>query len=160
MWTDATLKAIFDNDQYTGADGTTYPGNFPKNEIPGLFLVTLADRPDTAINRINDFTINEDHVQVWDSTPLTANEISSRNKAMVPRSVSAYQAKVALLDAGLYDAINTYMTTTATIRDQLAWAQSATFERDAQTIANLKSALNLTDDKLDALFIAASKIKI
>lgn len=35
MWTDGN-KMIADYDAYTGPDGTQYPNNFPKGQIPGL----------------------------------------------------------------------------------------------------------------------------
>ncbi len=36
MWINEQGSAVNDNEQYTAQDGTTYPGNFPKGEIPGL----------------------------------------------------------------------------------------------------------------------------
>ena len=38
MWTDGN-QTIADYDAYTGPDGTQYPGNFPKGQIPGLTYV-------------------------------------------------------------------------------------------------------------------------
>jgi hypothetical protein len=75
MWTDSTLQVINDNDQYIGVDGTTYPWNFPKSEIPGLFAVMLAPSPDKVINEVHGFHITEDHVQQWDFSPLTEEQI-------------------------------------------------------------------------------------
>lgn len=40
MWIDSKQQMVADLDQYVGGDGTLYPGNFPKAEIPGLTLVS------------------------------------------------------------------------------------------------------------------------
>lgn len=39
MWTNQHGATVRDNEPYTAPDGTQYPGNFPKGEIPGLTFV-------------------------------------------------------------------------------------------------------------------------
>lgn len=48
MWTDKSLAVIEDAEPYVANDGTTYPGQFPKAEIPGLTKITEVLRPDEA----------------------------------------------------------------------------------------------------------------
>jgi hypothetical protein len=76
----------------------------------------------------------------------------------VPQTVTSFQAKAALANAGLYTAVNAYMTTTASQIDQLAWQEQTTFNRNDAIIASLMAPLNLTSTQLDQLFIAAAQI--
>lgn len=73
--------------------------------------------------------------------------------------VSPFQAKAALLQAGLLDQV------TALINDPttdpvipLAWNNVTEFKRTSTMIASLASKLNLSDTQLDNLFTAAAKI--
>ena len=82
MWTDNTLQPIEDLDPYTDSNGIQYPGNYPKSEIPGLYQVTLTSRPSETIGvTVNGFHINEDYVQIWDTTSLSDDEITAINTA-------------------------------------------------------------------------------
>jgi hypothetical protein len=76
---------------------------------------------------------------------------------VVPASVTRFQARAALLAAGLLDDVE------ATIAGadrfvQIAWADAASFERTSPTIAALAAALGLTDQQIDDLFRAAATI--
>ena len=78
---------------------------------------------------------------------------------VVPQSVTAFQAKAALLQADLLDDVEAMMTDPATPRIvKLAWSEALTFERQSPTVRSLGSALGLNDSALDDLFIAASGI--
>jgi hypothetical protein len=75
MYTDETLVPIMDNAPYVSADGTKYPPNFPKSEIPGLYPVTETEKPvDTNAEVVTGFIINEDLVQAWQTRPRTEEE--------------------------------------------------------------------------------------
>lgn len=76
----------------------------------------------------------------------------------VPQSITSYQAKAALSNAGLYTTVNTYMNGTAPIHDQLAWQEQITFSRSDAIIAAMAGPLNLSSAELDTLFIAAALI--
>jgi hypothetical protein len=76
----------------------------------------------------------------------------------VPQCVTAFQAKAALLNTGLYTSVSAYMTSSATPIDQLAWTEAASFQRTDTIISNLMESLGLTNAQLDALFIAAAQI--
>lgn len=81
MWTDANRQIINDNDQYVGQDGTTYPGNFPKKEIPGLIQVAETPRPDGTVNQVRGFIVDETCTQVWSYTPIAADVLAERESA-------------------------------------------------------------------------------
>lgn len=75
MYTDETLIPIADNAPYVGADGTKYPANFPKDEIPDLHAVTETLRPgDTEDEVVAGFIIDENFVQVWQTRERTEEE--------------------------------------------------------------------------------------
>lgn len=81
MWTDAALKIIEDGEPYISPEGTKYPRNFPKNEIPGLIPVEKVDLPQTK-DKVIGFEIQRTNglpVQVWKTEPKSAEEINSEN---------------------------------------------------------------------------------
>ena len=78
---------------------------------------------------------------------------------VIPQSVTAFQAKAALLEAGLLDNVEAMMASPSTPRIvKLAWSEALTFERQSPTVLSLGAALGLSSDELDALFMAGSQI--
>lgn len=77
----------------------------------------------------------------------------------VPASVSPYQARVALLTAGLLDSLNTLMAQRRVDpAAKIAWEYATVWERNSTFIVSLGPALGLTDKQIDDLFIAAGKV--
>ena len=72
--------------------------------------------------------------------------------------VSRFQAKAALLQAGLLDAVNAALAEADPVA-QLAWAEAVEFRRTSPTIVALGAAIGLTDEQLDDLFRAAAEIE-
>lgn len=78
----------------------------------------------------------------------------------VPSSVSRFQARAALLQAGLLGDIETYMADPATdpfVR--IAWQDAQEFRRNSPTVLSLQPLLGLTDGQLDDLFRFAATIE-
>ena len=75
----------------------------------------------------------------------------------IPFSVTPFQAKAAILQAGLLPAVEAALATASPIA-QLAWSDATEFTRDSPTIAALAAQLGLTDAQVDDLFIAASQV--
>lgn len=80
----------------------------------------------------------------------------------VPQSVTMRQGRLALLGAGLLDQVGAAL---AAIPDeaqrraaQIEWEYAQTIDRQSVWVANLSGALGLTDEQLDALFIAAAAL--
>jgi hypothetical protein len=77
----------------------------------------------------------------------------------VPQKVTAFQAKAALLQAGLLDDVEALVNQDDTPRIiKLAWIEALHFERDSSTVATIAAALQLSDAQVDDLFINASSI--
>lgn len=90
--------------------------------------------------------------QTWDGT-----EWSDPGPGPVPAAVSAFQAKAALTQAGLYDKAAAAAQAAGGFMF-LAWSTATEFERSSPNIATLAAGLGLTDAQVDDLFRAASKI--
>jgi len=90
---------------------------------------------------------------------MTPEEIAAMPwPVTVPAVVSRFQARAALLQVGKLAAADAAVAQ-ADALTKLAWADATEFERASPSIAALAPALGLSGDDLDALFIAASKIK-
>ena len=77
----------------------------------------------------------------------------------IPTTVTRFQARVALVQAGHFDTIDTYIATLPkTDVKRLAWEDAAEWERASPTLNFLANMLGLTDIDVDALFILASSI--
>jgi len=76
------------------------------------------------------------------------------NRVPVPQAVSSMQAKVALLNAGLLNSVQTWVNT-QDAATQLIWNSAVEFRRDSQLVARAATALNLSSDQVDQLFVAA-----
>ena len=88
---------------------------------------------------------------VFGSAPAPAPE--------VPDSVTRFQAFAALMQAGRLTQVQTYMQTAPALT-QLAWNEAVTFERGSNLLESLGTQLGMTSAQIDALFIAASQIKV
>lgn len=78
---------------------------------------------------------------------------------VVPQKVTRFQAKAALLGAGLLAQVEAYMALPDTPAvTKLAWTETQDFERGSPTVAGLSALLGLTSEQVDALFITASGI--
>ena len=95
--------------------------------------------------------------QAWLADGNTAAE--APNVVVVPQSITRFQAKAALANAGLLDKVQAMMADTNTpVLYRLAWEEALDFERGSATIKAMSGALNLTDEELDSLFTAAAAI--
>lgn len=116
MYTDITLKPIYDTAQYVAADGTQYPGNYPKDAIAGLHKVTEVPAPTDAVT--TGFIIDNTYAQVWQSRPYTADEIAamlvSEAKRLLDKSDTTMLRVQEAISLGL---------TTPTTADVVAWVE-------------------------------------
>lgn len=88
--------------------------------------------------------------------PVAATPVA---QVVVPSVVSRFQARAALLGAGMLDQVETIMADPNTPAIQkLAWTDAQEFRRDSPTVTALAGVLGLNDAALDNLFITASGI--
>ncbi|OZI61545.1 hypothetical protein [Bordetella genomosp. 11] len=81
-------------------------------------------------------------------------------KQLVPQTVTRYQARVALANAGLLDQVNTYFVALPNSDlGKMAWQEAPTVERDSAALIAAGNALGLTDAQIDQLFIAAAAVQ-
>lgn len=77
----------------------------------------------------------------------------------VPSIVSPYQARIALLNAGLLERVEALMSDPSTPQAaKIAWEYATEWDRSSDFISSLGPSLGLTDADIDNLFIAASKV--
>lgn len=83
-------------------------------------------------------------------------------KASIPTQVTMRQARLALLQAGLLDdielAINNLENETVKRAVQIEWEYAQDIRRDWQALITITEAIDMTEEQLDELFLAASKL--
>jgi len=76
-----------------------------------------------------------------------------------PWTISPMQAKMALLQAGLLDDVETFIAEAS--RDiQIAWEYASEFKRTSPLLLSLSELLGLTSTQLDELFALAKGIEV
>ncbi|PWE32788.1 hypothetical protein DDZ14_08560 [Maritimibacter sp. 55A14] len=97
----------------------------------------------------------------WDGSAFTAPPAPDPAEALAAERagmiVSKFQAKVALLQAGLLSQVETAIQSADAVT-QLAWAEANEFHRDSPAIAALSAAIGLSETEVDDLFRAAAVI--
>lgn len=99
--------------------------------------------------------------QTWEVRDLTAEEIAEHRKSMIPESVTMRQCRIALLDAGLLDAVKSSIVTmpgTDGERARIDWEYAQEVRRDWPLIGYMAGDLGLADEQVDSLFMAAAAI--
>jgi hypothetical protein len=100
-------------------------------------------------------------VVVREVVPWSAEEIAAHRKSLVPESVTMRQCRIALLDAGLLDAVQSSIATmpgTEGERARIDWEYALEVRRDWPLIAYMAGDLGLTDEQVDAMFVTAAAI--
>lgn len=77
LYVDSTKKIVNQGDSYVGADGTQYPANFPKSEIPGLIEVVETQPPVDESLVVTGFYVDGSNHQVWQTRPKTEEELKA-----------------------------------------------------------------------------------
>tara|TARA_R110002153_G_scaffold5393_3_gene25275 strand:- start:3181 stop:3669 length:489 start_codon:yes stop_codon:yes gene_type:complete len=102
---------------------------------------------------------------------LTAESYGWKLETTVEPSVEEVtniQMRDALIDKGLHDTVDDIIAAMPETTDQEIvdkkkmydwWQHAATFRRDNARIATMQAALGLTDEEVDAIFLAASLVE-
>jgi hypothetical protein len=95
-------------------------------------------------------------------TRKSDEQIAAIEAAKIPRRVTMRQARLALLGAGLLEqidaAINAIEDATQKAAAKIEWEYAQEVDRDHQWVQGLSTALNLTEQQLDALFTQAASL--
>jgi hypothetical protein len=87
--------------------------------------------------------------QTWVQQPIPP--------APIPTQVTRLQARLALIEAGLWDAVTSYFNDPSRTAEELAfWEDAQVWERENPIIAAAGTTLGLTDAQIDALFTDAA----
>lgn len=99
--------------------------------------------------------------QTWEVRDFTQEELDQQYQATIPRSITPRQARLALLNAGLLAQVATALDSLPSPDKEAAkieWEYATTIERDSAWVANLGSALELTEKQVDDLFLQAIQL--
>jgi hypothetical protein len=96
-------------------------------------------------------------------TPSTINSMEELKNVLMASNVPPYlrvtarQARLALLNAGLLDQVETAVTQ-AGAEAKIYWDYSTEIHRDSPFIASIGQSLGLTDTQIDDLFVQAATL--
>jgi hypothetical protein len=91
---------------------------------------------------------------LWDGNSFTAPPTPDPT---VPKAVTPRQARLALLGAGLLDAVESAIEA-GSAADRITWEYAVDVRRDYPMIANLGTSLGLTSAQIDDLFRTAATL--
>ena len=94
---------------------------------------------------------------IWASNEIAEQHMSEEEKAEVPILVTIRQARMALLAAGLLSAVNNFVASQSD-EIKIYWEYSQELYRYHPVLMSLGSQLGLSDQQIDALFVAAGKL--
>jgi hypothetical protein len=93
--------------------------------------------------------------KLWQDGALVDAPAPVPGPAPVPASITARQARLALLQAGLLDQVDTAVAAAGRAA-QLEWEYATTIDRGSALVEGLAASVPLTEAQLDALFTAAA----
>lgn len=102
-----------------------------------------------------------DYIKAWRHELPRPNDVqiaAAVPGAAVPAVVSKFQAKAALLQAGLLAQTESLMAQADAV-SRLAWDNAQEFRRQSPTVLAMGAALGLDAAALDALFVTAAGIE-
>ena len=133
--------------EFVWARESRYPTAVPE------FFGTCPDGSDIAVPGVIGEYIEAD----W----LTMRDDEMRARIGAPQTVTMRQARIALLDAGLLEAVQASVATmpgTEGERARIDWEYAPEVRRDWPLISYMAGDLGLTDEQVDGLFVAAAAI--
>jgi len=114
---------------------------------------TRGEMPTVTLGKMQ--LVDNQLVTLDDFLPAHAAAIYAKT---VPDEVPMTAACEALINAGLHETIDAYINTLTAI-DKNWWDRSAVINRSFPLVAQVQTQLNLTDQQMDQLFIAAETIR-
>ena len=131
---------------------TSFPRVIQQEHLPeGYVIVSYGTPPELDENQVAVPSVVAEIDGVWQYTYTVADVQPS-----VPDSITMRQARLQLLSAGLLDTINQALATNPAA--QIEWEYATEVFRNNPLIASVQEQLSMTDEQIDQLFIAASKL--
>lgn len=87
--------------------------------------------------------------------------IPSNSGPVIPASITQRQARIAMLDAGILDDVETAIASMTGVegkKAQIAWEWASEIRRDDPLLISIAGCLGLNSEQIDQLFLEASKI--
>ena len=82
------------------------------------------------------------------------------NPIQIPQEVTRFQARAALYQSGLFEAVEAEIAKPETdIMLKLAWQDALTFKRNSSFVTGMAAILELSEEQLDQLFVLAAGIE-
>lgn len=82
------------------------------------------------------------------------------NPIQIPQEVTRFQARAALYQSGLLEAVEVEIAKPETdIMLKLAWQDALTFKRNSSFVTGMAAILELSEEQLDQLFVLAAGIE-
>lgn len=161
-----TGAVVFDNE---------FRAMHPNTSLPEVLAATVLDslgadpvfegpQPDLAANQYAVYTgvrrSGGKYYTKYEARDYSPEEIAARiEQRRLGMVVTPFQAKAALLQAGLLDDVEALVSNPVTDRlIVLAWQNVTQFHRLSPMVAGIAAELGLTDEMLDELFTSAAQI--
>ena len=103
------------------------------------------------------YTYEQLHLPETYNDEQVVNAVDARRRELRVKEITPLQAKLQLLEMGLLDEVEAMVA--ADRKVQLYWEYALVIEREHETLKAMAAQLGLTDEQLDEMFIAASKLK-
>ena len=146
---------------------TSFPKNGPSEQFldeQGCVVVRSYIQHDEAEQKLVDVDpyIENGEVYTVKVEPMTNEEKQARARINVPDSIDMRRARLALLQAGLLDTVETAivgMSGTEGKAARIEWEYATVIRRNHPLVGLLQESLSLTDEQMDELFIAANNLE-
>lgn len=160
MYTNDNLDIIQDSQAFTHVNGVKYPSNYPKNEIIGLYPVTLTEQPTGKV--VTGFHIDANHTQVWDYRDKTIDELLSEKQSLIS-SISPLQQQIMGKHSDVWaikfqdseyddDLTAQQKQDNKTFNKKvITWRKTVRAQNNGITTANTKEEIQARIDRLNAL---------
>ena len=102
-------------------------------------------------------TTQPGYAEIPDDDPRVSAWATAQLPNPIPQTVTAYQALMVLNNANLYSPVMAYIATQP-VPTQIRFNKQANFTRTDATLNAAATALGLTPDQVDNLFIAAKLV--
>lgn len=123
--------------------------------LQGKVLVNFNVTQETINDEVR-YVYEQLRFEPWYSEEAIEKEVAKRKEELKVKKVSPRQARIALLRAGMLDAINAAVASNP--EWAISWEFAAEVERSNPIIAAATVQLGKTDADIDQLFIDASKL--